>query len=103
MERGLISERTRTALRHKKAHSAVYSRITPLGFTREGDKLIANDAEMETVRTIQRMRSEGLSMKRIADALNAAGAATKLGGTWRQATIDKVLRIHDKAKAVAAA
>src|SRR4051794_20741941 len=42
MERNLISERTKTALAHKKSGSRVYSRIPPLGFDRHGDKLVPN-------------------------------------------------------------
>jgi DNA invertase Pin-like site-specific DNA recombinase len=91
MERNLISERTRTALRHKKAASRVYCRMTPLGFDRQGDKLIQ---EMKVVRKVLALRAQGLSMQTIADAMNQAGAPTKQGGKWHAVTIQKVLRIH---------
>jgi site-specific DNA recombinase len=94
MERNLISERTRTALQHKKSASRVYSRLIPLGFDRDGDKLVPNKEEMKTVRRVLKLRSQGLSMQSIADALNQAGAATKQGGRWHAVTIQKILKIH---------
>jgi site-specific DNA recombinase len=96
LERNMISERTKSALGHKKACSRAYTRITPLGFDRVGDALVKNDSEMETVRLILRMRSEGQSLQAIAGALNESGAATKQGGTWHAVTVQKVLRIHQE-------
>jgi DNA invertase Pin-like site-specific DNA recombinase len=94
MERNLISERTRTALAFKKSSRRVYCHLTPLGFDREGDKLIPNREEMKTVRSVLRMRAEGWSMQAIADALNQRGATTKRDGRWHAVTIQKVLRVH---------
>lgn len=94
LERNLIGERTKTALAFKKASDRVYTRIAPLGFDRHGDKLVPNKDEMKTVRRILRLRADGLSMQAIADAMNEAGAATKLGGTWHAVTVQKVLKIH---------
>lgn len=94
LERNMISERTKSALGHKKASSRAYTRITPLGFDRIGDALVRNESEMETVRLILRMRSEGRSLQAIARALNEAGAATKQGGLWYAVTVQKALRIH---------
>jgi site-specific DNA recombinase len=93
MERNLISERTKTALAHKKSSCRVYTRITPLGFERRGDQLIAQEKEMNTVRSIVEMRSS-LSLHAIADSLNQSGAPTKLGGKWYAVTIQNVLKVH---------
>ena len=101
MERNLISERTKTALAHKKSGSRVYSRITPLGFDRQGDQIVRNEAEMETVSRIQQLRKKGLSLQAIANALHKSGTATKRGGTWHAVTIQKILRIHAGAKLAA--
>lgn len=103
MERNLISERTKAALSFKKASRSVYSAVTPLGFDRQGDKLIENAAEMSIVQTILKMRSKGRSMQAIADALNQAGAPTKRGGRWHAVTIQKVLRIHESTPIMMAA
>ncbi|MFL6446194.1 MAG: recombinase family protein [Bryobacteraceae bacterium] len=99
MERNLISERTKSALSFKKAERRVYCNITPLGFDRQGDRLVQNREEMKTVKRILRLRAEGLSMQAIADAMNEAGAATKRGGTWHAVTVQKVLRIHESKQA----
>ena len=40
-------------------------------------------------------------MQAIADAMNAAGAATKRGGTWHAVTVQKVLKIHGEAMVAA--
>jgi site-specific DNA recombinase len=94
MERNLTSERTRAALRHKRSQREVYCYVTPLGFDRQGDKLIANDSELDTVRRIQQMHERGVSLRRIAAELNATGTPTKRGGRWHLVTVQNVLRIH---------
>jgi DNA invertase Pin-like site-specific DNA recombinase len=94
MERNLTSERTKAALRHKKSASEVYCRLAPLGFEREGGKLIHVPAEMATVNRIRRMRDEGVSLRRIVDTLNQDGTPTKRGGRWHLVTVQNALRIH---------
>lgn len=94
MERNLTSERTRAALRHKKASNEVYCNVAPLGYDRDGDKLVENAAELETVGRIQRMRDQGVSLRRIAAHLNETGTPTKRGGSWHLVTVQNVLRIH---------
>jgi len=101
LERNLISERTRSALSYKKAERRVYCHITPLGFDRQGDRLVQNKEEMKTVRRILRLRANGLSMQAIADEMNQAGEATKRGGNWHAVTIQKILRTHDSKQAAA--
>ena len=93
----MTSERTKAALSHKRKVQEVYSRITPLGFDRVGNKLVSNPAEMKTVQTILKLRTEGKSMAVIAEILNEAGTATKQGGKWYAVTIQKVLGRHSKA------
>jgi DNA invertase Pin-like site-specific DNA recombinase len=98
MERNMTSERTKTALGHKRKVQQVYTRISPLGFDRIGDKLVENAGEMKTIRRIIAMRSEGQSMGAIAAALNQSGAATKQGGRWHAVTVQKILRMHGEQK-----
>jgi site-specific DNA recombinase len=66
LEKNLTGERTRAALNHLRAQGKVYCNVTPLGFDRKGDRLVVNRQEMTTVRKIRRMRSEGLSLGKIA-------------------------------------
>jgi DNA invertase Pin-like site-specific DNA recombinase len=99
MERSMTSERTKAALTHKRKIGEAYTRITPLGFDRQGDALVENADEMAVVHTILRLRSEGTSMGAIAAALNEDGSPTKQGGRWHAVTVQKVLRIHGSKQA----
>lgn len=92
MERNLISERTSAVLQSKKARNEVYS-PTPLGFNREGDKLVRNDTEQTLIARVRAMRESGLSMWKIADALNAEGVVGKNGGKWYASTVKNVLLV----------
>ncbi len=92
MERNMISERTRAALGHKRDTGKAYTRITPLGYDRVDGALVANEDEAATVSRVLELKQGGLSMGRIAEALNAAGTATKKGGKWHAVTVQKILR-----------
>jgi len=94
MERNLTSERTKSALAHKKATGRVYTRIVPFGYDREGDVLTANVAEMEVVRYMQQLKAQGTSLRRIAAVLNEEQKPTKQRGKWHLVTVQKVLRVH---------
>jgi len=58
----------------------------------KGTSLYRNPEEMKTVRSIVRLREEGLSMQSIADEMNDTGTHIKLGGYWHAVTIQKFLR-----------
>lgn len=98
LERNLISERTATALRHKKARLDVYG-STPLGFDRVGKRLHPNAAELQTIARIRGMNDEGRSLCAIARILNCEGIATKQGGQWYATTVRYLLRnrLYDEA------
>jgi len=98
LERNMIAERTTQALAHKKAHREVYS-PTPLGFDRNGDALVENEAEQATVRRILDLKAAGASINEIARRLNADGIPTKKGsGRWYASTVSNVLKnsLHGK-------
>ncbi|OPZ83127.1 MAG: putative DNA-invertase from lambdoid prophage Rac [bacterium ADurb.Bin429] len=90
LERSLIAERTAAALQHKKAHLQVYS-PTPLGYQREGDRLIPDPEEQALIARIRELHDAGASLRAIAATLNAEGIAGKNGGRWYAATVKKVL------------
>jgi DNA invertase Pin-like site-specific DNA recombinase len=90
-ERDLISERTAASLQYKKRQRTAYG-PTPLGFAREGDSLVEDERETALVGRIRAMRGGGMSMRRIADALNTEGAIGKSGGRFHASTIRAVLR-----------
>jgi DNA invertase Pin-like site-specific DNA recombinase len=90
LERNLIAERTASAMQHKKRNRAVYNH-TPLGFTRQGELLIEDPAEMGTIARIQDMRREGATLAGIATILNETNTPTKRGGSWYASTVRQIL------------
>ena len=89
-ERDQISERTATALRHKKQQRQVYS-PTPYGYDRVGDTLIDNKREQEVLLKISSLREKGLSLQQIAQILNEGGITAKNGGKWHPSAVRSVL------------
>lgn len=90
LERNMIAERTSAALAHKKAHREAYS-PTPLGYDRQGNELIVNEQEQETINKIKAWRESGLPLREIANKLNSAEVPTKRGGKWYASTINSIL------------
>lgn len=90
-ERETTSERTKTALAHKKAQG---EHIGSAGF---GYKVIDNKLqkvtqEYQTIAVIQQMKKAGLTLQAIADCLNAEGYQTQRGGKWYPMTVSNVLK-----------
>lgn len=81
LERNLISERTRTALQHKKAQGIRLGGV-PLGETADEARAVARIIEL---------RSEAATLRAIAATLTAEGYQTKKGGQWAAETVRKVL------------
>ena len=90
LERNMIAERTSAALAHKKAHREAYS-PTPLGYDRQGNELIVNEEEQETINKIKAWREDGLPLREIANRLNSSEVPTKKGGKWYASTINSIL------------
>jgi DNA invertase Pin-like site-specific DNA recombinase len=98
LERNLISERTSTALRHKRNLLKAYS-PTPYGYDRNGENLTPNFTESQTLRRLKEMDAAGLSLRAMADRLNEDGVPTKRGGAkWYASTVLKILNneLHDE-------
>lgn len=91
-ERETIAERTATVLRHKKASGAAYTRITPYGYERDGERLVAIEAEQATIRRIFAWSNAGISLLSIAQKLNGAGVTCKNGGSWHASTVRAILK-----------
>ncbi|HOF89554.1 MAG TPA: recombinase family protein [Armatimonadota bacterium] len=86
LERNLTAERTKAALEHKKRHGQAYS-PTPYGYTREGDRLIADPAEQIVIARILKMHVAGTSLRQIAATLNSESIPGKAGGKWYASTV----------------
>jgi len=89
-ERNLISERTSAALQHKKVHLQPYAQL-PFGFDREGEVLLPNLYELETVLEMRSRRTTGQTLREIAAWLNKEQVPAKNGGTWHASTVRQIL------------
>ena len=91
LERNLISERTASALAHKKSHLRVYGPV-PFGFVREANSLRVVGTEQLIIRRMRSLRDAGWSYRAIADMLNEEGVDTKAGGRrWHATTVRKIV------------
>lgn len=90
MERGLIRERTRTALQHKKSRGDRLG-TTPLGFRTPapGQPMEPDDDGIRAVWLVFKLRRQDhpATFRAIARTLEARGFATKRGGKWDPRTV----------------
>ena len=91
MERDLISERTRGALRYKISQGENVG-SPPLGFAAEDKKLFQVNEELEVVKYIKRLKRKRLSLRQIVNRLNEQGIPTKRGGSWYAGTVRYILQ-----------
>ncbi|MCK4786226.1 MAG: recombinase family protein [Desulfobacteraceae bacterium] len=91
MERNLISERTRDALRHKKALGEVYNHA-PYGYDIVERKLVPNKVEQKVIARILTLRDDKMSLQCIASDLNNEGIRTKKGKAWFPKTVSDVIK-----------
>lgn len=89
-EREAIAERTREALRHKKANGARLGAV-PLGFRRAGDGFVVDQAEQDVLKRALELDAAGEKLSAIARTLKAEGHKTKRGGEWHLTTVRKLL------------
>lgn len=92
-EREAIGERTRDALRHKRSQGQRVGNIA-YGFRLASDsKRLEPEADEQAVLAeIARLRSGGVSMRRIAATLNQSRLRTRRGTPWRLESVARVLK-----------
>lgn len=91
MERDLISERTKEALKYKISLGEPVG-SPPLGFSANGDKKLHSiQDELDTIIYIKNLNKK-LSLRQVANELNKQGIPTKRGGKWYAGTIRYILR-----------
>jgi len=93
MERNLIKERTRAALKVKRENGyKTGGSVVPYGFDADSDgRLIPNPKEQKIAAIIRKRRNEGASLQNIADGLNKSKIPSKTGSIWRGSSIKTVL------------
>lgn len=92
-EREAIGERTRDALRHKRAQGQRAGNI-PFGYrlAHDGRTLEPERTEQQAITEAHRLRQGGLTLRSIASTLNDSGFRTRRGGPWRLESVVRVLR-----------
>ena len=91
-EREATAERTKDALRHKRANGEFTGGGAPYGFSvNEEGKLVPNAAEQDVLRIVREMKDAGLSMTAIANELARAGLVPRSGKVWHAQQIKRML------------
>ena len=93
-ERDLVSERTTTAMQHLRSQGRRVGRWLPYRYDldADGQHLTELPAEQQTVALIRQWHSAGVSLRDIADKLNAKGVPAKQGGIWSHVAVFRVLQ-----------
>jgi site-specific DNA recombinase len=91
LERGLIRERTRSAMSVKRSRGERISGHAPFGSEfGAGGKLVENAREQKVIARMRRLRAEGLSYRGIAVRLDDEGIRPKRGKRWIHTTVKSI-------------
>jgi site-specific DNA recombinase len=92
-EREAIGERTRDAMRHKKAKLEFVGNA-PYGYRQTADKrhVEPEPGEQAILERIHRLRNTGKSLRKIADQLNRLEIRTRQGSPWRHEYVARLLK-----------
>jgi site-specific DNA recombinase len=103
-EREAIGERTRDAMRHKRAKGERVGTV-PFGYRLSGDgvKLEAENLEQGVLSRIRELKADGLTTRQIAAELNRRGFTTRRGTAWRFQYVAQALRCARESTLSAAA
>jgi site-specific DNA recombinase len=94
MERGIIGERTKAALRHKRANGQKTGGGIPFGYflDTDGQTLLEDGEEQKVIWLIKRLRRREHSLRSICRDLETQGYLTKTGkSNWNPKTIRAIL------------
>ena len=93
-ERDQISERTTTAMQHKKSNGERVGSV-PYGsvVAADGVQLVADSTEQEIIRVVLELRRDGLSMRAIAAKLTTMGYKPR-GAVWHVSTVANILKAN---------
>jgi DNA invertase Pin-like site-specific DNA recombinase len=93
-EREAIEERTRDAMRHKRAKKERVGNIA-YGYRmdEDGKHVAPNPAQQTALSEIQKRRHPGHSMRRVVSELNRQALRTRRGTAWRLEHIAPILKV----------
>jgi len=92
-ERDQIAERTSNALAHKKSKGELVGSV-PFGYTlaADGITLEENASQQEALVLISKLRAKGLSLRQIAQELEALGVPTAKGNSkWTHTAVNRIV------------
>ncbi len=94
MERGIIGERTKAALRHKRANNEKTGGDVPYGYdVDETGHLVENRAEQKAIRLIRKLNFKGYSLRAICRELKKEGHRTKTGkASWHPQAVKRIMK-----------
>ncbi|MBN2384564.1 recombinase family protein [bacterium] len=93
MERQIISERTVSALQHKRTKGERISGEPPYGYAFDEDGLLVPDQrELELLKMMKKWKAEGSSYRSMAHKLMAIGVKTRRGTDFTHQGIYQILR-----------
>lgn len=90
LERNLISERTASAMAHKKANGQHVGR-PPFGYVMRNHVLIPIPEEQAIIQGARQLRAEGKTLEEIAAWLTGRRVPTRQGGRWRPGQVRLLL------------
>ena len=92
LERAMIRERTRAAMKVKRGRGERISGHEPYGWDfGAGGLLIENAKEQKARAWIRRLHTEGKSLRGIAELLNARGIKPKRGKRWLHSSVLRIV------------
>ena len=91
LDAAMISRRLRRGRQHKAERGGYAHGGPPLGYRAEAGELIEDPEEMVVVARIRDLRSEGKSLRQIAEVLTAEGHRPKRSNQWHPYTVKRVL------------
>jgi site-specific DNA recombinase len=93
LERAMIRERTRAAMKVKRGRKERISGHEPFGWDfGTGGKLVDNDSEQKTVALIRKLHLGGESLRGIAKKLNDRGIVPKRAKTWLHSSVLRIVK-----------
>jgi len=90
-ERDLISERTAMALAHLRAQGQHTGGEAPYGYRVANGRLVVDEAEQAVIQHARILRSNGLSLRAVAQKLHALGCSSRVGRAFAAVQVARML------------
>jgi site-specific DNA recombinase len=91
-ERSLIRMRLQRGRALKADRGGYAFGSPPFGHSAVGGQLATKSDEQQAIKLALKLRNDGLSLRKIGDALTEAGYPSKRGGAWHPPTVSRMLR-----------